>query len=68
LRRDAILLIMILLLVVSATDEAAAPSNAVTREPLNFVLSQTEMPIYEMIIPEVNETYVQSLASSKGSM
>jgi len=64
LRRDAILLIVILLLVVSATDEAAAPSNAVTSEPLDFVLSQTEMPIYEMIIPDVNETYVQGLVSS----
>ncbi len=55
---------MILLLVVSATDEAAAPSNAVTREPLDFVLSQTEMPIYEMTIPDVNASYAQSLASS----
>jgi len=64
LRRDAILLIVILLLVVSATDEAVTPSNAVTRELLNFILSETEMPIYEMIIPEVNETYVQSLTSS----
>ncbi|MCK5264150.1 MAG: hypothetical protein KAR03_00960 [Candidatus Thorarchaeota archaeon] len=64
MRRDAILLIMILLLVVSATDEAAAPSDAVTREPLDFVLSQTEMPIYEMTIPTVNASYAQSLASS----
>lgn len=55
---------MILLVVVSATDEAAAPSNAVTREPLDFVLSQTEMPIYEMTIPTVNASYAQSLASS----
>ena len=64
MRRDAILLIMILLLVVSATDEAAAPSNTVTCEPLDCILSQTEMPIYEMIIPDVNASYAQSLASS----
>ena len=31
---------------------------------MNFVLSQTEMPIYELVTPEVNESYVQSLASS----
>ena len=52
------------LLVVSATDEAAAPSNDVTREPLDFVLSLTEMPIYEMIIPDVNLTYTEDLAFS----
>ena len=55
---------MILLVVVSATDEAAAPSSGVTREPFNFVLSDTLMPIYELTTPAVNATYVQSLASS----
>jgi hypothetical protein len=31
---------------------------------MSFVLSQDEMPIYELVTPEVNESYVQSLASS----
>ena len=64
LRKDAILLMIILLLVVSVTDEAAAPSNTVAHKPLSFVLSDTEMPIYELVTPDVNETYVQGLASS----
>jgi len=64
LRRDAILLLLLLLLVVSFTDASATPEPTVTHEPLGFVLSQTEMPIYELVTPEVNETYVQSLVSS----
>ncbi|MBY8997226.1 MAG: hypothetical protein KGD60_05800 [Candidatus Thorarchaeota archaeon] len=64
MRNKAILLFLMFILVVSATDENAAPTNVIAREPLNFVLSQTEMPIYELVTPDVNETYVQSLASS----
>ncbi len=64
MRRDALLLFLVFILVVSASDQAAAPTGTETYEPLNFVLSQTEMPIYELVTPEVNETFVQSLASS----
>lgn len=64
MRRDAILLFLMFLLVVSASDQATAPTDTMTFEPMNFVLSQTEMPIYELVTPEVNESYVQSLASS----
>ena len=52
------------LLVVSASDQAIAPTCVRNYEPMNFVLSQTDVPIYELITPEVNESYVQSLASS----
>lgn len=64
LRNDAILLFLMFLLVVSASDQATAPTETTTFEPMNFVLSQTEMPIYEVVTPDVNETYVQSLVSS----
>ncbi|TFG29842.1 hypothetical protein EU527_15285 [Candidatus Thorarchaeota archaeon] len=64
MRREVILLFLMFLLVVSASDQAAPPADMVTFEPMNFVLSQTEMPIYELLTPDVNETYVQSLASS----
>ncbi|MHA1389553.1 MAG: DUF6345 domain-containing protein [Candidatus Thorarchaeota archaeon] len=64
MRKDATLLLLLLLLVVSFTDASATPEPIITREPLSFVLSQTEMPIYEMIIPDVNASYAQSLASS----
>jgi hypothetical protein len=64
LRKDAILLYVLFLLVVSVSDQAAAPIDTATQEPLDFVLSQTEMPIYKMVTPEVNATYAQSLLSS----
>ena len=64
MRRDAILLLLMFLLVVSASDQSAAPADMVRYERMNFVLSQTEMPIYELVTPDVNETYVQDLASS----
>ncbi|MHA1389551.1 MAG: hypothetical protein ACTSR9_14055, partial [Candidatus Thorarchaeota archaeon] len=64
MRRDAILLLLLLLFVISFTDVSATPEPIATHEPLGFVLSQTEMPIYELVTPEVNETYVQSLVSS----
>ncbi|TFG30090.1 hypothetical protein EU528_08710 [Candidatus Thorarchaeota archaeon] len=64
MRRDAILLFLMFLLVVSASDQVTAPADMATYEPMKFVLTQTEMPIYELVTPEVNETYVQSLASS----
>jgi hypothetical protein len=64
LRRDAILLYVLFLLVVSVSDQAAAPIDTMTQDSLDFVLSQTEMPIYKMVTPEVNESYTQSLLSS----
>jgi len=64
MRKDAILFFMLFLLIVSASDQAAPSSETENFRPMNFVLSQTEMPIYELVTPEVNESYVQSLASS----
>jgi hypothetical protein len=64
MRRDAILFYMLFLLVVSVSDQTAAPVGIVTQDSLNFVLSQTEMPIYKIVTPEVNVTYAQSLLSS----
>jgi hypothetical protein len=64
LRRDAILLYVLFLLVVSVSDQAVAPKAIVTQDSLDFVLSQTEMLIYKMVTPEVNATYAQSLLSS----
>ena len=61
---NGLILFMMFLLVVSASDQAIAPTCVRNYEPMNFVLSQTDVPIYELITPEVNESYVQSLASS----
>jgi len=49
--------------------ETEAPTVVVdTFDPSKFVLSQTTMPIYELITPEVNLSYTQDLARSLFSM
>jgi len=53
---------MMLLLVVSVSDETATQPSVMTHEPSEFILSQTEMSIYELITPEVNQSYTQDLA------
>ncbi|MHA2359946.1 MAG: hypothetical protein ACXAB5_06710, partial [Candidatus Thorarchaeota archaeon] len=62
MKRDAILLMMMLLLVVSLSNETAAPTNIATIERPDYVLSQTTMPVYEIIPPEVNLTYAEDMA------
>jgi hypothetical protein len=61
LKRDAILFIVMLLLVISVP-EVQASQNVDVFDSSKFVLSQTEMPIYELITPQVNLTYTQDLA------
>ncbi len=52
-----------LLLVVSVSDEAAAPSSVDVFDSSKYVISQTEMlSIYELITPEVNQSHTQYLA------
>ncbi|MCK5264811.1 MAG: hypothetical protein KAR03_04325, partial [Candidatus Thorarchaeota archaeon] len=62
-RNVVFLLLLIFLLSGVNTD---TPENTVTLslERPEYVLSQTEMSIYELITPEVNATYAQSLAYS----
>ena len=62
-RNVVFLLLLIFLLSGVNTD---TPENTVTLslERPEYVLSQTEMSIYELITPEVNASYAQSLAYS----
>ena len=66
MKRDAILLIMLLLCVVSVPTDIEAPlvmdTNVV--DTSKYVISQTEMPIYELITPEVNESHTEEMARS----
>ncbi|MFX1561671.1 MAG: hypothetical protein ACFFBL_13865, partial [Promethearchaeota archaeon] len=65
MKRDAILLVMMLLLIVSVPGQpeiTISVENGVDYS--KYVLSQTEMPIYELITPEVNESYTEELARS----
>jgi hypothetical protein len=55
---------MMLLLVVSAPNEPAAPTSLEGVDYSKYVISQTQMPVYELITPEVNETRTEQLARS----
>ena len=63
-KRDATLLLLMLLLVVSVSDSAASVASEATNDfdSSKFVISQSEMKIYELVIPEVNSSYTQLLA------
>ncbi|MBY8997227.1 MAG: immunoglobulin domain-containing protein [Candidatus Thorarchaeota archaeon] len=64
MKRDALLLILMLLCVVSVPVDTEAPIIIDTFDSSKFVISQTEMPIYELITPEVNETHTELMARS----
>jgi hypothetical protein len=66
LKRDAILLIILLLCVVSvpAENDTAIVFDKKVIDTSKYVISQTEMPIYELITPEVNETHTELMARS----
>lgn len=64
MKRDAILLLVMFLLVVSVTDVSIEPTNAMMFDRPDFVLSDVEMPIYEIIPPEVNLTFAENMAYS----
>ncbi|MHA2353470.1 MAG: hypothetical protein ACXABX_10160, partial [Candidatus Thorarchaeota archaeon] len=65
MKRDAIVLIMLLLCAVSMPSETEAPivMEGNVGDTSKYVISQTEMPIYELITPEVNATYAEAMAS-----
>ncbi len=62
MKRDAVLLIMMILLVVSVSDEVVSPISIDVFDSSKFVLSQTEIPIFELTTPQVNLSYTQDLA------
>jgi len=55
---------MMLLLVISFSDETIVPTSIDAFDSSKFVLSQTEMSIYELVTPAVNTSYTQDLARS----
>jgi hypothetical protein len=66
MKRDVILLIILLLFAFTMPVEievsTVVDKNAV--DPSKYVLSQTLMPIYELITPEVNESHTEEMARS----
>ncbi len=59
-----VLLFMMFLLLASVCDEPAEPAAVGDVDFSRYVISQTEMPIYELIRPEVNESWAEALADS----
>lgn len=65
MNRNILLFMMLILLSVSVTDEGAAPTITVKGvDHSKYVISETEMPIYELVTPEVNESRTEQLARS----
>lgn len=64
MKRDAIVMLLMLLLVVSASDNTvvATSTNTDVIDSSKYIISQTEMKIYELVTPVVNLSYTQDLA------
>jgi hypothetical protein len=64
LKRETAILILIIVLLCSGSDTAMPVSDISTIDSTKFVLSEAELPIYELITSDVNKTYAESLAYS----
>ncbi|MCK4566132.1 MAG: hypothetical protein KAU48_02375 [Candidatus Thorarchaeota archaeon] len=64
MNRNVVFVVLLIFVLSGISTEVPDTNVTISFESSNYVLSQTEMPIYEMITPDVNATYVQSLASS----
>ena len=64
MKREVVLFLVLLLLVVTVTDETQMPESSVMIVGSEFVLSDVEIPIYEFIPPDVNLTYAEDMAFS----
>ena len=65
MKRDAILLMILVLIVVSMPVETDSTTvSPKVFDSSKYVISQTEMPIYELITPEVNASYTEEMAQS----
>lgn len=65
MNRNILLFRLLILIFASVTDERAAPIKTIKGvDHSKYVISQTEMPIYELVVPEVNESRTGQLARS----
>ncbi|MGQ4911566.1 MAG: DUF6345 domain-containing protein [Candidatus Thorarchaeota archaeon] len=62
MNRNALHLLLVILLLSALPVGPSESADTTNREPPAYVISQTEMPIYEMITPEINQSYTQDMA------
>jgi hypothetical protein len=64
LNRYLVFILLVILAISGIQAESPSASIAVSLDRSKYVLSQTELPIYELITPDVNKSYAESLAYS----
>jgi len=64
MNRNVVLLALIIFILAGIPTDVPDNNITIRVDSPNYVLSQTEMPIYELITPDVNQSYAQSLAYS----
>jgi len=64
MNRNVVFLLLLIFLLSGISTDTPETNVTISFERPDYVLSQTEMPIYELITPEVNQSYAQSLAYS----
>lgn len=64
MKKYAVLFLALIMILGSYQNPVEAPATVTTFDPSKYVLSQTQMPVFELVTPEVNETYVETMARS----
>jgi len=64
LNRNVIFIVLFIFILSGISGEVPENNVTISIERPNYVLSQTELPIYELITPDVNQSYVQLMARS----
>ncbi|MGY5857723.1 MAG: DUF6345 domain-containing protein [Candidatus Thorarchaeota archaeon] len=64
LNRNVIFIVLFIFVLSGIPTDVPDTNVTISFEKPNYVLSQTEMPIYELITPDVNQSYVQDMARS----
>ncbi|MFX1416733.1 MAG: DUF6345 domain-containing protein [Promethearchaeota archaeon] len=64
MKKYAVLFLALIMILGPYQNPVEAPATVTTFDPSKYVLSQTQMPVFELVTPEVNETYVETMARS----
>ncbi|MBE0526095.1 MAG: hypothetical protein IH631_04080, partial [Candidatus Thorarchaeota archaeon] len=64
MNRNVVFVVLLIFVLSGISTDVPDTNVTISFERPQYVLSQTEMPIYELITPDVNATYAQSLAYS----
>jgi len=64
MNRNVVFLLMLIFVLSGIQTDAPVTNVIISFESPQYALSETEVPIYELITPDVNQSYAQSLALS----